>query len=805
MNEITKLPLEPVFIRHFSNELQLRQEFILFFVLEGSMQITIYEKSYELHPHDIIFINSYEVHSVSNTSPDIHVMALFLQPDYINSACPDLHTILFSQHLIPYSETDELYINLCKSLADIIFNTIQSDSTSQLTIFSAGYHILTQLIHHLGIRQNTNQTKTDYTQHQISQILNYLNKNYAENITLASAAAILNFHPQYFSVFFKKHFQINFVNYLNILRINKSLTALTNTDMSITEIALSHGFSSHNTYSTAFRKIHGISPSTYRKERTLPNQNAAAITPHLDYLSFFKKYQGLSYGAVISPQHQFQHETYDFMDCNMNSTTPNKFPNIGFSVGHASTLLNTNTQEQIRENQKELQIKELRIQNIFSDELFVYYENEIKEVTISWSYVDIILDFLRDLNIRPCIDIGYTPPALASKKYHLRDIRHPNVSIPKSLKKWSDLISNFIEHLISRYGRTNVLTWNFDFWTLPDLNTLMGFWNESMEDFFLFYRITYFAIKNVDSDIRIGSPCFSMPDGLKWYDTLFEYCKKYDMHPSYVSFQLFNCSSNLFSSVSNLNEMFALEKETYTTFSRQASIDNLKYLHRILKKWHLENAQVVISLWNLSYLPKDYLRDTCFMATYILHTMIHSRNLMSTAYFHSLSDITEDRFVDHSPFHGSPGLLSFHGLKKASYYAFCLLQKMGDITLDTGENYLLTKSEKGLQLLLFHYVPYETIHSDKDALVIHSLLPLESGEYQIKETRLNPSNGSAYDLCLKFNRPDSLDSDMMAYFNRRTYPEISFTTATSNGTLLLDTTLVPHEAVLIEIEVLRQQ
>lgn len=298
MNEITKLPLEPVFIRHFSNELQLRQEFILFFVLEGSMQITIYEKSYELHPHDIIFINSYEVHSVSNTSPDIHVMALFLQPDYINSACPDLHTILFSQHLIPYSETDELYINLCKSLADIIFNTIQSDSTSQLTIFSAGYHILTQLIHHLGIRQNTNQTKTDYTQHQISQILNYLNKNYAENITLASAAAILNFHPQYFSVFFKKHFQINFVNYLNILRINKSLTALTNTDMSITELPFLMVFPVTIPIVLLFAKYMASVPVLIEKNVHYPTKMQPPLLPTLIIFLFSKNIR--DYPTVLS-------------------------------------------------------------------------------------------------------------------------------------------------------------------------------------------------------------------------------------------------------------------------------------------------------------------------------------------------------------------------------------------------------------------------------------------------------------------------------------------------------------------------
>lgn len=39
-------------------------------------------------------------------------------------------------------------------------------------------------------------------------------------------------------------------------------------------------------------------------------------------------------------------------------------------------------------------------------------------------------------------------------------------------------------------------------WTSPDLEMKGGYWHESMENFFLFYRVTYNAIKTVDEALQ---------------------------------------------------------------------------------------------------------------------------------------------------------------------------------------------------------------------------------------------------------------------------------------------------------------
>ena len=807
-------PFEQVLIRNFSHEVQLRQEFVFFFLLEGSMQINLYERTLSLHEHDIFFLMPGEVHSIVETSPDIHVLAIFIYKDYLQFLCPDIENIRFETHHIHFSRTSEIYSQVCSDLAGIIMNTLKRESTTQLKLISAISSILITLLDAYGSKQLDTQSHAPYIQQQMTSILEYLNNNYAEKITLASAADVLGFHPQYFSTFFKKQFHVTFVEYLTWLRVNRTLPLLTTTNISITELALNHGFSSHKTYSAAFRKIHGISPSDYRRDHVLSSQNALLEGQSQDYFSFFQ-----SYWQSDNPPG----ERTRVMQNHVTLRLPVPKRGMGdefchehlFAIGRASDILRNDIQEQIREAHRELHIDALRMRDIFSDDLYVYYEDEEKNFVINWKYIDIIFDFLLNLGIKPFPELGFMPRDLASKRQYANWLYRPNVSSPKSYKKWSALITDFMQHLIARYGREEVISWRFDFWATSNLDFRDSYWNESREEFFLFYRITYFSIKNVDPDIRIGSPDFSLPAGLDWYDAFFDYCKEYEMRPSYLSLHLYNCEDDVSAkSFTRFSESWDRLDVVNTT--KDTAVRNLHVFHELLKKKHLDDPDIVISNWNLSYFPRDLVRDTCFMTPYILYTFIQVQKIAPTMCYHSLSDINEDFLVDKMPFHGGPGLMDFNGFKKASYYAFYLLDKLGTELLETGENYIMTRSETGIQLLLFHYVYYDflyeiddrsglsykqryNIYESSEELVIHSILPLPEGSYRIKTTQVNRQNGSAYDLWAEMGAPEELTAEMISYLKQKNCPEITYRTVNCNGNLLLDTALQPHGAVLLEI------
>ena len=57
------------------------------------------------------------------------------------------------------------------------------------------------------------------------------------------------------------------IQYINQFRINRAKEDLRNTDISITDIAEKHGFSSIHYFSKLFRQLNGLSPLEYRKDR----------------------------------------------------------------------------------------------------------------------------------------------------------------------------------------------------------------------------------------------------------------------------------------------------------------------------------------------------------------------------------------------------------------------------------------------------------------------------------------------------------------------------------------------------------
>jgi len=98
----------------------------------------------------------------------------------------------------------------------------------------------------------------------VHHAIRYMERNYHTNITLDSIAAATHVSPNYFSKLFKTETKTNFIDWLNKLRIEKSLPLLKRSDLKIYEVANRVGYSDYKYYSTLFKKITGITPKQYK-------------------------------------------------------------------------------------------------------------------------------------------------------------------------------------------------------------------------------------------------------------------------------------------------------------------------------------------------------------------------------------------------------------------------------------------------------------------------------------------------------------------------------------------------------------
>ena len=98
-----------------------------------------------------------------------------------------------------------------------------------------------------------------------AEIMEYLDKNYNNSeLCLSMIADDFNFSEAYFSRLFKGVFCTNYSNYVESLRIEKSLPLFTQPKMTINTIAVSVGYQNAQVFRRAFKRQKGFSPSEFK-------------------------------------------------------------------------------------------------------------------------------------------------------------------------------------------------------------------------------------------------------------------------------------------------------------------------------------------------------------------------------------------------------------------------------------------------------------------------------------------------------------------------------------------------------------
>ncbi|HOJ09370.1 MAG TPA: AraC family transcriptional regulator [Clostridiales bacterium] len=100
---------------------------------------------------------------------------------------------------------------------------------------------------------------------KLSKILEYIESNITEDITIDQLAKMASFHPNYFIRFFKKNTGTSPAHYINKVKMDKAKNLLGITDLSVTSIGEAIGFSDVYHFSKIFKNYTGFSPTEYRK------------------------------------------------------------------------------------------------------------------------------------------------------------------------------------------------------------------------------------------------------------------------------------------------------------------------------------------------------------------------------------------------------------------------------------------------------------------------------------------------------------------------------------------------------------
>ena len=124
-------------------------------------------------------------------------------------------------------------------------------------------HDLARLVS--GARRPERQARGGLAGWQQQTVVKYIDERLAEHVPLATLAGLVRLSTFHFSRAFKQSFGVPPHRFHSHRRIERAKALLTNREVSVTEVGMALGFSSASSFTMAFRKVAGTTPSDYRR------------------------------------------------------------------------------------------------------------------------------------------------------------------------------------------------------------------------------------------------------------------------------------------------------------------------------------------------------------------------------------------------------------------------------------------------------------------------------------------------------------------------------------------------------------
>ena len=233
---------------HFHRQMEI------LYVVSGENLVTVNDTTLVLSAGQMSVADSFDVHSYQSKG-DLSICMIipyaFMQSfiNQKNGRC------LSKNFLLEPSVTRKF-----KSLIDILYENWSPEAN----LFNQGIMtaILGFLLKHIPLVENTRSQSQDL----IIRILQYIEENFKNDISLESVAKNFGYNKYYFSKLFNTYLHCHFNEYINMARAKYAIRLMNERkDMPVLHAVLDSGFPSIPTFYRFFKQHYGMSPSEWMR------------------------------------------------------------------------------------------------------------------------------------------------------------------------------------------------------------------------------------------------------------------------------------------------------------------------------------------------------------------------------------------------------------------------------------------------------------------------------------------------------------------------------------------------------------
>jgi xylan 1,4-beta-xylosidase len=479
---------------------------------------------------------------------------------------------------------------------------------------------------------------------------------------------------------------------------------------------------------------------------------------------------------------------------------------------HGTTALREDYRRQMTQISHDCGFRYVRFHGLLNDDMSVLtsnrgpmrMENNGEPYSLSFTNTDSIIDFLLSINMKPFLELGFMPEVLTNGKTRVFHYQ-AHTSPPDDWKAWGWLVEQFTAHCVQRYGLDEVRQWFFEIWNEPNLggpDREMGFWGGTQEEYFKLYEYAARAVKRVDPRLKVGGPSTACN---AWVPEMIEFCSTHDVPLDFISTHHYPVDVAI-ETLRSMRQKGTSDQE----FVKQldSTTEMWKYIPRGIlteqaKKVRAEAGALSVYYTEWGSNANKY-SDGPFGAAFEAKTIMDNYGLVQGYSRWTFSDLFEEGGMPHTPFHGGFGMQTIHGVPKASYRAYQLMHKLGNVRYTaqladgTVDGYAFRKdASNAVQILLVNHDGLAApIREEAVELSLTGLSQVVASTIE----RVDETHGNAVRRWHELGDPDYPDAylvhDLMAASAVR--PE-AINVEVSGGTAKLTVTLPPQSVALITL------
>ncbi len=231
------------------------------YTLDGSGAIRIGEETYHLTKGDAFFVEIPSDHCYYLPEESARWDFMYITV-YGNEALHHFHFITEKYgHIFQFP-------NHANPIKHILRTLEKLETTGINHAYEASgyaYSFLMEFLQYLEYEQRQEK----YLPMAIAKAVSFIEKNYAEDISLNDMVAVSGLSKYHFTRLFSASVNQTPIEYLTKVRIQHALDLLQDNEKTIEEIAKEVGYTSSNYFSKVFKKLLNETPSNYRQNKSV--------------------------------------------------------------------------------------------------------------------------------------------------------------------------------------------------------------------------------------------------------------------------------------------------------------------------------------------------------------------------------------------------------------------------------------------------------------------------------------------------------------------------------------------------------